>query len=79
MVKLSNLFSYYINTYSAWADPVSLAATSRISVDFFSYRYLDVSVPRVRLITLYIQIMITALLQLGSPMRTPPDHRSFAS
>ena len=62
MVKLSNLFFYYITTYSAWAAPVSLAATPRISVDFFSYRYLDVSVPCVRLITLCIQIMIPTLL-----------------
>ena len=28
-----------------WADPLSLAATNGVSVDFFSYRYLDVSVP----------------------------------
>ena len=32
------------------AVPLSLAATNRISVDFFSYGYLDVSVPRVRFI-----------------------------
>ena len=31
-----------------WADPLSLAATYGVSVDFFSYRYLDVSVPCVR-------------------------------
>ena len=30
-----------------WALPSSLAATSRISIDFFSGRYLDVSVPYV--------------------------------
>ena len=28
-----------------WANPLSLAATSGISIDFFSSRYLDVSVP----------------------------------
>ena len=33
-----------------WADPLSLAATNGVSVDFFSCRYLDVSVPCVRFI-----------------------------
>jgi hypothetical protein len=33
-----------------WALPLSLAATDGVSVDFFSYRYLDVSVPCVRFI-----------------------------
>ena len=40
------------------AVPGSLAATTGISVDFFSSGYLDVSVPRVRLRTLYIQVRI---------------------
>ena len=31
-----------------WATPLSLAATKGISVDFFSFGYLDVSVPQVR-------------------------------
>ena len=31
-----------------WAIPISLATTFGISIDFFSYRYLDVSVPCVR-------------------------------
>ena len=35
-----------------WANPRSLAATDGISIDFFSYRYLDVSVPCVRLMHL---------------------------
>ncbi|OUG05932.1 hypothetical protein AZ041_004007, partial [Escherichia coli] len=38
--------------------PRSLAATGGISVDFFSSGYLDVSVPPVRLINLWIQLMI---------------------
>jgi hypothetical protein len=33
---------------SVWAIPSSLAATDGVSVDFFSCRYLDVSVPCVR-------------------------------
>ena len=42
-----------------WAGPCSLAATDGISIDFYSYRYLDVSVPCVRLIYLCIQYMMT--------------------
>ena len=44
--------------YGYWAGPISLAATFRISVDFFSSRYLDVSVPRVCLTSLCIQLAI---------------------
>ena len=53
-----------------WALPRSLAATGRISFDFFSFRYLDVSVPRVRFAILCIQITMTTLMQPGSPIRT---------
>ena len=42
----------------ALGPPRSLAATGGISVDFFSSGYLDVSVPPVRLINLWIQLMI---------------------
>ena len=42
------------------AAPLSLAATKGISVDFFSSGYLDVSVPRVRLLHLCIQCKIPA-------------------
>ena len=41
-----------------WPLPLSLATTRGISVDFFSSRYLDVSVPEVPLIYLCIQYMI---------------------
>ena len=37
----------YVRRHSVWALPLSLAATSGISLDFSSCRYLDVSVPRV--------------------------------
>ena len=40
------------------AGPRSLAATKGISVDFFSYGYLDVSVHHVRLFNLCIQLKI---------------------
>lgn len=42
-----------------WASPRSLAATDGISIDFFSCRYLDVSVPCVRLLYLCIQYRMT--------------------
>ena len=43
---------------SVWPLPLSLAATRRISFDFSSSAYLDVSVQRVPLITLWIHVMI---------------------
>ena len=51
-----------------WADPRSLAATNGISIDFYSYRYLDVSVPCVRLTHLCIQCMMTG----HNPCRVSP-------
>src|SRR6478752_9574140 len=42
-----------------WAAPRSLVTTGGISVDFFSSGYLDISVPRVRLVHLCIQCTIT--------------------
>ena len=53
---------------SCQALPRSLAATRRISFDFFSFGYLDVSVPRVRFCILCIQIQMT-ILTYG---RVPP-------
>ena len=41
-----------------WACPISLAATLGIEVSFSSSRYLDVSVPWVSFITLWIHVMI---------------------
>lgn len=51
-----------------WALPSSLAATSGISFDFFSCRYLDVSIPCVCFLA-----DNSTLLLLGSPIRTPAD------
>ena len=39
-----------------WPPPLSLATTHGISVDFFSSRYLDVSVPGVPHVTLWIHV-----------------------
>ena len=51
----------------ALGAPCSLAATGGISVDFFSSGYLDVSVPPVRLINLWIQLMIVCQTHWVSP------------
>ncbi len=55
-----------------WAAPLSLAATYGITLVFFSWGYLDVSVPPVRLIYLCIQYMILEhYLQRVSPFGNP--------
>ena len=56
-----------------WPLPRSLATTSRISFDFSSSPYLDVSVQAVPYIYLCIQYMLTGLLQPGCPIRKSPD------
>ena len=43
---------------SHWPGPRSLATTCGVSVDVLSYGYLDVSVPRVRHLTLCIQVKL---------------------
>ena len=57
------------------AGPLSLAATKGISVDFFSSGYLDGSVPRVRLIILWIQIKITSSKLVGFPHSEIPGSK----
>lgn len=55
-----------------WAAPLSLAATDGITLVFFSWGYLDVSVPPVRLIQLCIHCMILEHnLQRVSPFGNP--------
>ena len=39
-----------------WPNPLSLTTTSGVSIDVLSFGYLDVSVPRVHLSTLCIQV-----------------------
>ncbi len=58
------------------ANPISLAATFGISVDFSSSGYLDVSVPRVCLINLCIQLMIRAYAR-GFPHSEIPDSNGY--
>ena len=53
-------------------SPVRSPLLGGISVDFFSSGYLDVSVPPVRLINLWIQLMIVCRNTLGFPIRKSP-------
>ena len=57
MVRLSRLFWLFI--IGRWPLPLSLATTNGISIDFFSSRYLDVSVPWVASLNLCIQFKVT--------------------
>ena len=50
-----------------WALPVSLAATSGITVVFSSSGYLDVSVHRVPFLSLCIGLRITEVCSVGFP------------
>ena len=60
-----------------WPGPRSLATTSGVSVDVLSSGYLDVSVPRVRLAILCIQMTIP--LRVGFPIRKFTDQSLFAA
>ena len=53
MALLSRRFR--LSHHRHWPGPGSLATTSGVSVDVLSYGYLDVSVPRVRFLSLCIQ------------------------
>ena len=81
MAALSRAFSYL--QCSLRAGPLSLAATKGISFDFFSSGYLDVSVPRVCLLNLCIQLRIRPKSWV-SPFRNLrvkgclPPHRSLS-
>ncbi len=58
---------------TVWAFLRSLAATSRISIDFFSCRYLDVSVPCVRsVMASFSPCSDHSLLWPGCPIRKSP-------
>ena len=65
----------YAVTYTVWANPRSLATTCGITIVFFSYGYLDVSVPHVRL---PLARDILNCFRMGCPIRTSPDQRLFA-
>ena len=50
--------SFELRVICHWPSPLSLTTTYGVSFDVLSSGYLDVSVPRVRLINLCIQLMI---------------------
>ena len=69
-----------VHPKSHQAFPLSLAATWRISFDFFSFGYLDVSVPRVRFHNLFYSVMNDhILIWPGSPIRISLAQRSFSA
>ncbi len=78
MADLSRSFSYDVSRYTCWALPRSLATTKGISVDFFSCRYLDVSVPRVRLPRPMDSVKGYWLAPVGFPIRISPDQSLVA-
>ena len=59
MARLSSRFR--LLHHDRWPGPRSLAATDGVSVDVLSYGYLDVSVPRVPFLSLWIQDKIPFL------------------
>ena len=72
MARLSRRFWFL--TFGHWPGPRSLATTNGVSVDVLSSGYLDVSVRRVRLRNLWIQLRIT-LNALGCPIQKSADQR----
>jgi hypothetical protein len=68
---------FHLSQLKHWPDPRSLATTSGVSVDVLSSGYLDVSVPRVRFLNLWIQFRIP--LRVGFPIRKFTDQSLFAA
>ena len=64
---LVSVLTPYLFLNMVWPLPISLATTLRISFDFFSSPYLDVSVPRVPRITLWIHVMLHDSSSWGFP------------
>ena len=71
-----------------WPHPISLAATLGIDLSFFSSGYLDVSVPRVPLVYLWIQYTVAGLyscwiapfrhLRINAYLQLPAAFRSLS-
>ena len=68
---------FWLSRIRHWPGPRSLATTNGVSVDVLSCRYLDVSVPCVRLLHLCIQCRIP--LRVGFPIRKSSDQSLFAT
>ena len=76
MVRLPSLFRFLL--ICKLAGPISLATTFGVSVDFLSYRYLDVSVPCVRFNILFYSDIDTDC-SVGFPIRISADHSLFTT
>ena len=70
VVSFSKLFKLF--HYCCWPNPLSLATTHGVSIDFFSSGYLDVSVLQVYPLYLFIQYKVTHEV-LGCPIRKFSD------
>ena len=71
-VRLDLMIPYRVHTpivllQPVWPLPISLAATFRISFDFSSYAYLDVSLRRVPFVKLCIHLTIHGYSPWGFP------------
>ena len=64
---------------AVWPPPLSLAATCSIDVSFFSSGYLDVSVHRVPLRTLWIGVRIHEVRSWGFPHSDIPGSMDICS
>ncbi len=72
VIRLSSTIRFAVRTpfvflQTVWAFPISLATTLGITFVFFSFGYLDVSVPRVPLHNLLIQLWIMHDYMHGVP------------
>ena len=76
LVNLPRLFHFIMST--TWPSPISLATTLGVSFDFLSYRYLDVSVPCVRLLTPIFSVQDITLV-MSSLIRISADQSSLSA
>src|ERR1700743_707755 len=70
---------FWLSHIHDWPGPRSLATTSGVSVDVLSSRYLDVSVPWVRLKPSMYSKVSYLLLITRNPKPRGPDHPSQVS
>ena len=75
MATLSRVFR--LSRKSRWPGPGSLATTSGVSVDVLSYGYLDVSVPRVRFLSLFYSKIRYLLSIVGNHSGKSPCRSDF--
>ena len=75
IVNLSRLFQFIKQNH--WAFPSSLVTTKGISIDFFSFGYLDISVLRVSFFNLCIQLKTPQAV--GFPIQIFSDQSLLAT